>query len=75
MIFSTSAAFIRQVGVFLSEECKFEENLFSVHKILISENSTWSSPSFTRIFKIYTKFHIIWCITIKFRKLIWLPGN
>ena len=64
MIFSTSAAFIRQVGVLPCEKCKFEGNLFSVHKILISEKSKWSSPSFTRIFKIYTKFHIIWCITL-----------
>ena len=37
MIFSTSAAFIRQVGVFPREKCKFEENLFSVNKILICE--------------------------------------
>ena len=37
MIFSTSAAFIRQVAVFPREKCKFEENLFSVNKILICE--------------------------------------
>ena len=39
MIFSTSAAFIRWVGVFAYEKCKFEENLFSIHKILICEKS------------------------------------
>ena len=64
MIFSTGAAFIRQVGVFPCEKCKFEENLFSVNKILICEKSKWSSPSLIRIFKIYTQFHIIWCITL-----------
>ena len=37
MIFSTSAAFISQVAVFPREKCKFEENLFSVNKILICE--------------------------------------
>ena len=46
------------------EKCKFEENLFSVNKILICEKSKWSSPSLIRIFKIYTQFHIIWCITL-----------
>ena len=64
MILSTSAAFIRQVGVFPHEKCKFEENLFSVNKILICEKSKWSSPSLIRIFKIYMQFHIIWCITL-----------
>ena len=64
MIFSTSAVFIRQVGFFPREKCKFEENLFSVNKILICEKkSKWSSPSLIRILKIYTQFHIIWCIT------------
>ena len=64
MILSTSAAFIRQVGVFPREKYKFEENLFFVNKILICEKSKWLSPSLIWIFKIYTQFHIIWCITL-----------
>ena len=64
MILSTSVAFIRQVGVFPREKCKFEEKKFSINKILICEKSKWSSPSLIRSFKIYTQFHIIWCITL-----------
>ena len=58
MIFSASAAFVRYVGVFPGEKCKFENKIFSVHQIQICEKSKWSSPITTRIFKIYTKFRI-----------------
>ena len=37
MILSASAAFIRWVGVFPGEKCKFEKKIFSVHKIEICE--------------------------------------
>ena len=50
MIFSASADFVRYVGVFPGEKCKFEKKLFSVHQIQICEKSKWSSPITTRIF-------------------------
>ena len=37
MIFSASAAFVRWVGVFPGEKCKYEKKIFSAHKIQICE--------------------------------------
>ena len=33
---------------------------FPLHEIVICEKSKWSSPTSTRIFRIYTEFHSIW---------------
>ena len=72
MIFSASAAFVRWVGVFPGEKCKFEKKVFPLHKILICEQVSGHHPLPLEFFKSTQNFALYGVLhLIKFRKLIW----